>query len=260
MGQSLPGTAPETVNVLVGCCGTAGLGLEAYAGRFPLLEVESTFYKLPRRSTAERWRTKAPSLVFTLKAFQGVTHPADSPTWRRARSELEGVDPSEVGMLRASRFVKSSWERTLETAGILKARIIVVQLPPSYHFTEKNAERLERFVSLAKSGPTLAVEFRHESWLGRMDEAVELLERGGAILITDPLKMSVPDQPMQYHRLHGTDGFVNYRHRYTQEELERLARSMGEAETFMLFDNLSMRDDAERFRKTLFSSKDTAAL
>jgi len=44
---------------------------------------------------------------------------------------------------------------------------------------------------------------------------------------------------------------VNYRHMYTADELKRLARSIGEAETFVLFDNLSMRDDAERFRRIL---------
>lgn len=239
------------MRVLVGCCGNGGLGLEAYARRFPVMEVESTFYRLPRRSTAEGWRTKAPSLVFTMKAFQGVTHPAESPTWRKARGELDGVDPSEVGMLKPTRFVRKAWERTLETASALGTRVVVVQLPPSFHYDGRNAERLKRFASWARGGPTIAVEFRHESWLGRLGEAIGLLEGCDGVVVSDPLKTSVPHQPLRYHRLHGTDGFVNYRHRYTDEELDSLARAITGKETFVLFDTLSMRDDAERFRRAL---------
>jgi len=86
-------------------------------------------------------------LVFTLKAFQGITHPADSPTWRRWRKELEGVDPTEVGFLRISKFTKGAWEKTEQMAELLDARAIVIQLPPKYDYSTKNVSRLRRFFS-----------------------------------------------------------------------------------------------------------------
>lgn len=236
---------------LVGCCGTAGLSLAEYARRFPVLELQSTFYKLPMRSTAERWRTTAPCIAFTLKAFQGVTHPADSPTWRRAGRELEGIDPSDVGLLRPSNFVRKAWAKTIETAGILDAKVVVVQLPPSFDYSQKNLLKLKRFFSSAESEFIPAVEFRHKSWLRRLEAARRALERCGGVVVTNPLKMKPLAQPIQYHRLHGSDGFVNYRHRYSDQELKRLARKVGRVETFVLFNNLSMREDAEKFHTML---------
>ena len=68
-----------------GCCGLAGMGLSRYAELFSVVELQSTFYRLPTIATARGWRSKVPQgFRFTLKAFQGVTHPVSSPTWRRA--------------------------------------------------------------------------------------------------------------------------------------------------------------------------------
>jgi len=49
---------------------------------------------------------------------------------------------------------------------------------------------------LAEDGPTVVVEFRHQSWLSTLDDVRRLVEIGGGILVTDPLKMSIPDQPL----------------------------------------------------------------
>jgi uncharacterized protein YecE (DUF72 family) len=155
------------MDVLVGCCGLAGMKLEDYARRFPVLEVQSTFYRLPRVSTAERWKKVAPNLTFTLKAFQGITHPADSPTWRRSRMELEGVDPAEVGLLRVSGFTKRAWDETEQVAEILGAKVVVVQLPPKYVCTSQNISKLRAFLSVVSTRRTPAIEFRHTSWFGK---------------------------------------------------------------------------------------------
>jgi uncharacterized protein YecE (DUF72 family) len=236
--------------LLVGCCGLAGMKLASYAAEFQVLEVQSTFYKLPLRSTAERWRISAPGLTFTMKAFQGITHPFDSPTWRRVpKKELEGVDPSDVGMLRPSKFVKRAWERTAETAHVMGAKVVVVQLPPSFACNEANLERIQEFFSGFTSDFTPAVEFRHESWLGKLQVVRDMLFDCDGIVVTDPLKISSPEQPVQYHRLHGSDGFVNFRHEYSEDELRELATKVDRASyAYVLFNNVSMREDAMRFK------------
>ena len=239
------------MDVVVGCCGLSGMKLEDYARRFQALELQSTFYKLPRASTAERWKMVAPNLTFTLKAFQGITHPADSPTWRRSRNELKGVDPAEVGFLRLTKFTKMAWEKTERVAEILDAKVIVIQLPPKYDCSGGNLSRLRAFLSAVSTERIPAVEFRHRSWFGRLEEAREVISPWGGIIVTDPLKVDPPHQPLHYHRMHGSDGLTNYRHRYTNDELDRLRRSVGGKKAYVFFNNLSMKEDAESFSRIL---------
>ena len=68
--------------VKVGCCGFPR-GMKDYFSHFRLVEVQQTLYKMPKLETALRWRQQAPSdFEFTLKAWQLITHPATSPTYR----------------------------------------------------------------------------------------------------------------------------------------------------------------------------------
>lgn len=228
--------------------------LTDYAERFQAIELQSTFYRIPRASTVEGWRKVAPRLTFTLKAFQGITHPADSPTWRRSKKELEGVGPSEVGLLRVSEFTKTAWKRTEQLAEILDAKIIVIQLPPKYDYSSKNVVRLRRFLSAVSPRRIPAVEFRHASWLGRLQDVRTVIAPWEGIVVTDPLKMNPPNQLIQYYRMHGSDGFVNYRHKYTNEELERLKQIVERQGAYVFFNNLSMKEDAERFLRKIDSS------
>lgn len=64
----------------IGCCGF-GQARTRYYERFPVVEVQKTFYQPPLARTLDRWRAEAPSgFAFTLKAWQPITHPASSPT------------------------------------------------------------------------------------------------------------------------------------------------------------------------------------
>jgi uncharacterized protein YecE (DUF72 family) len=186
---------------------------------------------------------------FTLKAFQGITHPADSPTWRRNPRALQNVKPGQVGLLRLTDFTRKSWNETVEVAKALNARVVVVQMPPSFEGNEANLQRISDFFGTVETGIIPAVEFRHETWTDKLEEVRDLMRGYNGIVVTDPLKMKVPNQVMQYHRLHGIDGFTNYRHRYSDGELKQLMRKLGSTETYVLFNNFAMREDAERFSK-----------
>ena len=224
------------------------MSLKAYSTKFELIEVQSTFYKLPRIKTAIRWRGAVPRCFeFTLKAFQGVTHPRQSPTWRRAGSQTppKGL---EIGHLALSDFSKLAWIQTLNIAKALEAKIVVVQLPPSFEYNPDNFSRIPAFFELYEMDFTSAIEFRHASWLSHLNDVKEALKEFNVIMVTDPLKGQHVDQSVQYHRLHGMDGFTNYRHGYTDEELQSLMKMIEGEDAYVLFNNLSMREDAERFQ------------
>ena len=71
------------------------------------------------------------------------------------------------------------------------------------------------------------------------------------MIVTDPLKVTPPNQPLQYHRMHGSDGLVNYKHRYTSEELERLGQSTEGKRAYVFFNNLAMKEDAKSFMRVV---------
>jgi uncharacterized protein YecE (DUF72 family) len=230
------------------------MGLESYAREFSTIEVQTTFYRLPKVSTVERWRRVAPNLTFTMKAFQGITHPPESPTWRRSKAELRDVDPAEVGLLKVSKFTLEAWKRTEQLADALDAKVIVVQLPPSFDYGAQNVSRLREFLSSVSTVRIPAVEFRHASWFPRLQEARETIAFCDGIVVTDPLKMEPPAQPLQYHRMHGSGGMVNYKHRYTDDELECLEKRVRGKEAYVFFNNLAMKEDAKRFLRTAQAS------
>ncbi|MEM5824892.1 MAG: DUF72 domain-containing protein, partial [Thermofilaceae archaeon] len=72
--------------IKVGTCGwSAKGGREAYFAHFSVIELQETFYKLPLEETAEKWRSRAPpGFEFVVKAWQAITHPPSSPTWKRS--------------------------------------------------------------------------------------------------------------------------------------------------------------------------------
>ena len=77
----------------VGCCGFV-VSQQEYFQLFNLIEIQNTFYQLPRLQTAEKWRATAPQgFEFTMKAWQLITHEPSSPTYRRLKSK---IDPAKL--------------------------------------------------------------------------------------------------------------------------------------------------------------------
>lgn len=90
--------------VRIGYCGLSGLNLSRYAELFQTIEINSTFYKLPKRETAQQWYEKTEGkLIFCMKAFQGITHPLTSPTWKRAGTQRPKSMFENYGHLKPTR-------------------------------------------------------------------------------------------------------------------------------------------------------------
>jgi uncharacterized protein YecE (DUF72 family) len=193
--------------------------LEHYATLFDTVEVNSTFYRLPKRESVARWVEQTPAgFVFTVKASRYLTH----------IKRLTDLGPG----------VERFYERIEPLVRSPKMGPVLWQLPASFH---RNDGRLRKALDALPSGRH-CFEFRHESWF--TPEVYELL-RGyrAALVIGDH-----PERPFQTHELTADWTFVrfHYGHRgrngnYSERELEdwaeRLEDWRSRAEVYAYFNN-----------------------
>jgi len=132
--------------------------LRYYSERFPTVEVNNTFYRMPNATTLEGWASQVPEdFSFVLKASKRITHD----------KRLKEVEDS-VGYL-------------LRTAAALATRLgpFLVQLPPNM---KKDVPRLRDFLAIFPA--RAAFEFRHTSWYD--DEVYAALrEKNAAWCVAD---------------------------------------------------------------------------
>jgi uncharacterized protein YecE (DUF72 family) len=168
--------------------------LRFYATQFPIVEVDSTYYYLPREEQAGLWVDRTPpDFVFNVKAFSLLT---GHPTQRKAIPEdLEDeIDPKHRDSKRVYRSHLSSdavdelWRRfhdallPLDSAGKLGA--VLMQYPE--WFTPKHANREElRQLHERLPGYQVCVEFRNGTWLEPSDRkhTLEFLAEEGLPLV-----------------------------------------------------------------------------
>ena len=115
--------------------------LRFYGERFQSVEINNTFYRLPKASVLETWAEEVPAdFRFVLKASQRITH------MQRLKDAGDLVS------------------YLLKVAGTLKERLgpLLFQLPP---YLKKDLPRLREFLALLPPDRLSAFEFRHESWL-----------------------------------------------------------------------------------------------
>jgi uncharacterized protein YecE (DUF72 family) len=210
-----PGAAPERT------------GLERYAEYFNCVEINSTFYRLPRPATLERWRDSTPpDFRFAAKLPRAITHEAAIV---------------EVGREVAEFCKLMSW---LEP----KLGPLLVQLPPSLEFDAAHAERL--FVQLGRAGAgQVVLEPRHSSWFSQRVEEL-LLRQRVARVATDPARAAGSSEPagcadVAYFRWHGSPRL--YFSSYPPEAIQVLCRQVRAAagaaarpDVYCFFDNTAL--------------------
>ncbi len=155
-----------------------------YAGRFPAVEINNTFYRLPKEHVLQGWAAQVPdSFTFAIKASQRITH------YARLKPECA-----------------SAVEFLLRTTNCLADRCgpILFQLPPNL---KKDAGRLRTFLDTLPAGRRFTIEFRHESWFD--DEVLDALrERDIAMCVTEQPEFASPvvsTASWGYARLHRLD-------------------------------------------------------
>lgn len=143
--------------------------LEYYASQLPAVEIDNTFYRMPKREVLETWRTSTPeSFRFTIKASRRITH------FKRLK-ETEDV----MGFLLGN----------LEVLGD-KLGAVLFQLPPNF---PKNVERLQSFLELIPPGYPAAFEFRHASWF--TEEVYDALRRRACALCCADVEDTAAAEP-----------------------------------------------------------------
>src|SRR5687768_5684690 len=121
--------------------------MTSYVRRFPLVEVQHTFYEPPADALLARWRAQVPTgFEFTMKAWQVVTHESGSPTYRRLKRLLPPEAKGQVGAFRSTPPVLQAWARTLECARVLRATAVLLQCPRSFRPTAENVARMRTFL------------------------------------------------------------------------------------------------------------------
>lgn len=174
---------------------------ERYAEEFDTVEINNTFYSLPKEKTFDHWREQTPEgFVYSLKFSRYGTH------IKRLK------EPQDT--------IGAFLERAERLRGFLGP--ILVQLPPRWNI---NLDRLEGFLQAAPRSHRWAFEFRDESWL--VPETFDLLRaRGAALCLHDMIE----DHPVEttadwvYLRYHGD----HYAGRYSPQALTAQARRIKE--------------------------------
>lgn len=236
--------------IRVGTCGFAE-AQDTMFSDFSLLEVQKTFYQPPKIETAERWRRKAPSdFVFTVKAWQLITHEASSPTYRRLTESLSDKERAECGRFRWNHTTRAAWNRIQRIADALDAPAILFQTPKSFQPTSDNLSNARTFLSQAdRHGRTIVFEPRGEDWTDGVVE--DLADDLDIVHGVDPFLRPPATTGSRYYRLHGRPNYT-YSYTYTSEDFDELEDHLPDDEAaWILFNNRTMADDARAFQQRL---------
>lgn len=233
--------------------------LQAYSDVFKVGEINRTFYNLPMRKTAERWRREAfDDFEFTLKAWQALTHPTSSPTWRDKKDKLSEGQEENFGYLRPNEEVVEAWRDTKEIAEALEADVCVLQTSASFDPSRENEENMREFLSgIERDGVDLAWEPRGE-WKENPGKVEQLCEDLDLIHIVDLMRREpVSSHKTAYVRLHGLNKEeYNYDYDYSREELEELAEKLENLSkscerVYCMFNNYEMFSNASKLLEIL---------
>jgi uncharacterized protein YecE (DUF72 family) len=189
------------------------------------LEVNSSFYKVPKSATVRRWAESVPDdFVFTFKLWQEITH-------------IKGFAYKRADVLR---FIE-----VINQAGNKKG-CLLVQFPPS--LTIDRFAQVEALLGIIQSivpghGWKVAIEFRHPSWY--IGEVYEMADEYASSIVLHDIPKSVNTRlnkkaAFVYLRFHGPAG--DYRGGYSNDFLQQQAAQIsnwrqGGKDVYVYFNN-----------------------
>ncbi len=139
-----------------------------YAERLPTVEINNTFYQMPKVTVLENWAKNTPEgFRFAIKASRRITH--------MARLKADTAADSVAYLY-----------KNLAVLGAKRGPVLF-QLPP---FMKKDLPRLSEFLRLLPEGHRAAFEFRNASWFA--DDVYEALRGAGAALCLSEREDNAP--------------------------------------------------------------------
>jgi uncharacterized protein YecE (DUF72 family) len=181
-----------------------------YAARLPTVEINNTFYRMPKPAVLENWaQSTPPAFRFAIKASRRITHDA--------RIKADAADS-----------VAYLYRMLASLPGKLGA--VLFQLPPNL---KKDLPRLDAFLQMLPEGHRAAFEFRNDSWFD--DETYALLRRAGAVLVLSEREDNAPPPLVET----APWGYVRLRlEQYSDDDLKHWAARIAATswnETFVYF-------------------------
>jgi len=176
--------------------------LAFYSERLPTVEINNTFYQMPKAAVLENWARNTPETFrFAIKASRRITH--------MSRLKADSAADSVAFLY-----------RNLASLGGKRGPVLF-QLPP---FLKKDLARLADFLPLLPAGHMAAFEFRNDTWFS--DDVYALLKNAGASLCFSEREDNAPPPLVET----APWGYVRLRLEvYSEEDLrrwaERLART-----------------------------------
>ena len=183
--------------------------LAFYARHFDIVEVNSTFYRMPEAGPVAKWVERTPpEFQFAVKLYQKFTH----PDMYLARAGVTDWSPSlaDVDLFRAGVEPLAAAERL---------HSVLLQFSASVHGVPAARDYLSWLLEVLGAYP-LAVEVRHPSWFATGADTVARLDQGRAALVIadDPeanARTRVPliaSAPLVYYRFHGRNAAAWWHH------------------------------------------------
>ncbi len=233
----------------IGCCGWSFLNtkryfgdrwkkrfdsvLQCYASMFDIVEVNSSFYHIPKLETAEKWREQVNKInnkfEFTLKASRIITH--------------------------TDRFSSEKSIRIFDiyrkVAKRLDSKIILLQCPASWTPSETNIRNFKGFLKKVRY-ELIAWEPRGK-WWDKLDLVKEICSEFNLIHCVDPLRIHpqyFSRKNIAYFRLHGFGKPSMYNYSFNREELYKIKKiliSLKKKRNYVFFNNATMYEDALKF-------------
>jgi uncharacterized protein YecE (DUF72 family) len=197
-----------------------------YAERLPTVEINNTFYQMPKVAVLENWAKCTPGTFrFAIKASRRITHIARL----KPETAADSVD---------------YLYRNLAALGAKRGPVLF-QLPPAM---KKDLSRLSGFLRLLPEGHGAAFEFRNPSWFA--DDVYDALKNAGAALCLSEREDGVPPPLVET----AAWGYVRLRlESYSEEDLRRWAERLGATAWREIFVYFMHEPTAPAYAQTLMS-------
>lgn len=203
--------------------------LNYYSSLFNSLEINSTFQKIPRPLTIEKWSSDVPeNFRFTIKLWREITH------IKQLKTDLENLD----NFFKAADHIGN------------KKGCLLVQFPGSItvEYGSQVEQILQRLQKLNHENKWLiAIEFRNVTWYST--ETYKLLNRSGAAIVLHDMPRSKnfvlnEAATFNFYRFHGPKGDYRgcYSDEFLEEHAENIRHSLKEGKDVYAYFNNTMGD------------------
>jgi uncharacterized protein YecE (DUF72 family) len=241
--------------IKIGCCGWGFLRpkdffgdkankfksiLQAYSSLYPCVEVNSTFYRIPKLTTAEKWRKEVDEInkdfEFSVKCSQLITH-----------------------QIKFSKASVNVFEAMKEICMALKAKILLFQSPSSFKPSDENIKRMEEFFGKIKREKLILAWEPRGEWHKKPELIKKVCKKFDLVECVDPFRneaLYFGKEKIAYFRLHGFGLISMYNYNFSKKELEELkekVKSLEEEleEVWVMFNNSMMYKNALEFSNLL---------